>query len=345
MGLIQEGLRRSGEIRNALTPVNLNRSEIKTNKLPLTESRLEVKIREISSMLSPEKKERKETEEQDPQEPSKNGFEPFVSPEPTENPLFVNGYNGNFAQQMELNRKGIEKVLKIAHLEGQVFLTTLSPNRQRSIEANPDGSVSAKKRLFFGEKPQEDNKDNPPHRVISVPEGWRIEINDQQFTQELTEKKLSGRQLQRAFIERFNGQLKDTLKECVWREKFSSEKDKDFKGKVFFSLLPILGNITIQAPLYTNYPFIGTFITVGLILLAYGLTNLLGQYIGNKVARSTESLLKEADPSFSPRRYPRLRENFDSFWEYFMPPVEIDKVARALAFLSLKGRKLVREVK
>ena len=56
MGLTQEGLRRTGEIRNALAPVNFNPSEIKTNRLSLPEAGLGVEIREISRMLFSEGK-------------------------------------------------------------------------------------------------------------------------------------------------------------------------------------------------------------------------------------------------------------------------------------------------
>lgn len=296
-------------------------------------------------MLFAQEKKGKEAEKSRPQKTSRNGFEPFVNPEPGRNHLFVNGYNGNFAQQMDLNRKGIEEVLKIAHLDGRVILASLSPLRQRSIEANPDGSVTGKRSLLFGESIEEDQKDNPflLSRVVAVPQGWKIEINDQKLTEELTGRKLSGKELQRAFIKRFNGQLKETLKECIWREKFSSEKNEYFKMKAFFSLLPILLQVTEYAPLFINRPFYTTFLGVRTIILIYGFLNLLGE-LYKKVVRNR---LRESDPSFSLERFSSFRQNFDSFWEYFMPLVEIDKVARAFAYLSTigKGRTLIRQTR
>lgn len=341
MGLMQEGLRRSGEIRNALTPVNLNPSETKTNRLPLAEHGLEVKIGVVSRIFS-EQKDGKETEKLQPQETGKNGFEPFINgSENGEDNLFVNLYGGDFSQKMALNRKGVEGVLRIAHLDGKIFLTSLQPNRSRA-EAHGN-ELAAKKFLIFGEKSKEAEEENPLARVVSVPQGWRIEINNTRITEELTEKKIGGKQLQRAFINRFNSQLKGALKECVWREKFSSEKDEHFKFKIFFSLIPILGQIAIQARFFVD-PFFSTSVGVGAVIANYGIYNLLGE-LHKRRLRNIENAIKGLYPSSIPRRFSLARQNLDSFWEYLMPQVEIDKVARAWTFLSLKGRNLVREAK
>jgi len=52
-----------------------------------------------------------------------DGFEPFLNPEFKEGDLFVNNYGGNYSQRMELNRRGVERTLQIAHLDGKVFLS------------------------------------------------------------------------------------------------------------------------------------------------------------------------------------------------------------------------------
>jgi len=323
MGLIQEGLRRSGEIRNALAPVSLNPPEIKVNKLPARDARLESRIPELLSLVLGEKDKAERTEE--PKLKRADGFEPFVNPEPSENTLFVNGYNGNFTQKMDLNRKGVARVLQIAHLDGQVFLTTLSLNRQKSIEANPDGSVSAKRFLLYQEKAGEDEKDSPLSRVVAVPQGWRIEINDQRLMDELTERKLSGEELKKAFINKFNGFFKAGILKAVWREKMSSEKDEYFRNKLFFSVLCPASQIMLSV-LLRETPLQAVIIDSVIIFTLYGLINLR--------RRSHFRAIK-----FSPAR------NIDHPLEYFAPLVEIDKVARTFAFLSLKGRKLVREAK
>lgn len=328
MGLMQEGLNRSGEIRNAFSSLNLNRSEIKTNRLPITETGLEVKIREISRMFSVEEKEGKATEEPQSQETNKNGFEPFINGDANgENNLFVNLYGGNFAQKMELNRKRVERVLKIAHLNGQVFLTTLSPNRQRSMDGvNPDGSVSAKRFIFFGEKTEEDVKDNPLSRVVAVPQGWRIEINDQKLSQELMERKLSGKKLQRTFVGRFNGLLKDGIRECVRREKLSSEKDKFYIGKLVISTSYCVFTIISSSILMQPYSAFDFAYAIGSIPIVWGMSNILNLAFGGL-------------------GYNIITRNIDHPLEIFMLPVELDKVARTFVFLQGKGRTLVKETR
>ena len=334
MGLNLEILRTSGETRNAAAPVNRIPLEV-TNRFPVVEANLNLEIREISTMLSVEAK---EAEKSQPQT-SKNGFEPFINGDKnSKDNLFINLYGGNFSQKMELNRKGVEKALKIAHLDGQVFLTSLSPNRQKAIEANPDGSVSAKRFLLFEEKIEENQKNNPLSKVVAVPQGWRIEVNDTRITQELTEKKIGGNKLQRAFIRRFNRAFKEGLFECVWREKMSSEKNKHFNETVFFSLLPIL----TQAGAYFLVKDALLAVAVGLVIVSNGIFNSVGK-LATKDIRNLENELKEVNPSFSPRRFSFLRQNFDSFWEYFMPLVEVDKVIETFVYLESKGRTLVRQ--
>ncbi len=250
-----------------------------------------------------------------------NGFEPFVNPEPQEGYLFVNNYGGAYSQKMELNRKEVERALRIAHLKGQVFLTTLSPSRSRS-EAQGN-ELAAKRFLFFGEKIKKAEEENPLARVVSVPEGWRIEINDHRLTEELTEKrKLSGKELQQAFIKRFNSQVRDALRECVWREKFSNTKDKDFPYKVIKSLGASLMQLSAQA-------WRGHIADPGYFLISVG---------GAAFGFGLMNLFDKVGPENSNR-------NIDHVWEMFMPQVEIDKVARAYAYLAGKGRKLVKEIK
>lgn len=248
-----------------------------------------------------------------------DGFEPFVNPEGSDENLFVNNYGGNFSQKMELNRKGVETALKIAHLDGQVFLASLPPSRSRSAEAQGE-ELAAKRFLFFGEKTQKAEEENPYKRVVSVPEGWRIEINDSRITDELTERKLSGKRLQKTFVSRFNGLVKEGIRESVWREKLSSEKDKNFLWKISFSLFnPTLG--LMFSVLHKFDPAEVAF-EMGITLFAFNIFNI------------HDTLMQ------SP-----LRRNLDHVWEYFMPRVEIDKVARAYAYLAGKGRRLVKEIK
>lgn len=246
---------------------------------------------------------------------------PLPTPEPKKS-LFVNGYNGNFAQHMTFDETKIGKALHIAHLDGIVLVTQMSSTRQRSIEANPDGSVSAKRNLLFGQDLEEkENKENPLKRVVSTPEGWRIEVNDGKIMEKLQERNITGQELQKQFIRTFNSTLRKTLMECVLKEKLTGAKDGNFmfNSKVFVtlftpSLLFVMRNIG-------NF---GKF-NVGDVVepLAYTPLSYLTINALNKIQRDS------------------LRKNFDHFWEYFMPPIEIDKVAETFIYLLTKGRKLV----
>lgn len=324
MGLMQEGLRRSGEIRTLFPEINHRSSETKTNMLPLAEPGLGVKIGEISRMLSVKQKEKLQ-----PYETGKNGFEPFVNPQPTENPLFVNGYTGNFETQMELDRKAMERLLGIAHPDGKVVLVSMPFSRTRSVDANPDGTVTGKGELKIGEKINDD-KENPLKRVISIPEGWRIEINDRKIIEHLDEKKLTGEKLQKTFIKKFNKLLNQSLFECIWKEKLTTIKDEHFRRKIFISVLNPVIALSIWAPrlfqldLSAIAVFTSTYLAVNLFI------NLLSLY--------HKRLTVPLDTNSS--AYVR---KLDARWEHLMPEVEVDKVARSWMFLSLKGKKLVRE--
>lgn len=252
---------------------------------------------------------------------SPDGFEPFEDPSVGGDLLFINGYRGNFSKDMRLNRGAIERVLEIAHLDGKVVLTSLDPSRKRSVDANPDGSITGKRGLLMGQKIEDVDKE-PLHRVESTPQGWNIEINDKRMVEELSEKGLSGEKLKKEFVKNFNGFVNQGVFEAVRREKLSGEKDGkwEFKVKLFTSLFQVawwsigptlnfvLGNTSllkslIQFSIY-YFPFIGFY---------------------NGITRDGRK--------------------FDNLFEYFMPFVEVDKVARTFAFLKGKGRNLVKKEK
>lgn len=236
-------------------------------------------------------------------------------PKPTRK-FFVDDYTGNFAQQMIITNHA-EQALRIANLDGSVLLTSMSPSRQRSIDANPDGSVTSKRNLIFGEKINQDDQENPLRRVAATPNGWSIEINDTRITDELMERNLTKPELQKQFTDRFNSVLRGAIMECVWREKLTDEKDKDATSKkVRASLLPPIISITGRLIAGIKLNTIDHIILVAVSApLTYAVINIL---------------------NLSERK-------IDHLWENFMPEVEIDKVARTYAYLSLKGRDLVRE--
>lgn len=250
-----------------------------------------------------------------------HGFEPFVGKEPQdsrEDNLFVNIYGGNYSQRMKLNRKGVERALEIAHLEGKVFLTSFSEPRSRP-EAQGN-ELAARRFLIYDNKKQRAEEENPYKRVLSVPEGWRIEVNDQRITEDLMEKKLAGETLQKAFVREFNKFVKEGIRESVWREKFSSEKDPRFRQKFFISILYGHFPAVLFAPLAISDPPFYATAALGLPALQFAVVN-----------------------SLSRANFGRI--HIDNSLEVFMPPVEIDKVARTYAYLVGKGRRLAREAK
>lgn len=240
-------------------------------------------------------------------------WEPFnAEPHPSQN--FVNLYSGLFSTQMELNRKNAERLIQVAALEGNIFLTSLQASRTRSLEVTPDWNVTTKRGLFWGEKPED--VENPYHRVASIPEGWRVEICDQRIRDELSEK-YSGEKLQKKFVEKFNQHLRAGVWQAVWREKLTSEKDSRFVRKLRNSLLyPTIVAAWSAFDGLTLYDLGG----IGALLLAYGMNNVLPYFKDDG----------------------RMGRSLRSFYEYFMPPIEVDRVLRGLAFVNLKGRNLVR---
>jgi hypothetical protein len=252
------------------------------------------------------------------QKPSK--FESFKTSEEIKSNLFVNLYGGHYADSMELNRKAIERVLKLAHLDGKVFLTSRGVSRDRSIDANPDGSVTSKKSLFIREKPEDEDK-NPYSRVISIPEGWKIEINDQRIMEELIDKRMSEKKTKATFVNKFDNLLGEKLLQCIVQEKLSTIKDKNFKYKLYASTANPVIQALLSALFKEKWPIDFIANTVFPSLLAYTICNSFPRLVGSS-ARKTDHL-----------------------WEYVLPSVEIDKVAESSAYLFMSGQKLVREKK
>ena len=248
---------------------------------------------------------------------SVNGdWEPF-NLEPHQSQNFVNLYSGLFSQQMELNRRNAERLLQVAGIEGKVIIDDLPMDRSRSIAGvNSDGSVTARKRLFWGEKIQDEDKSHS--LVKSVPEGWRIEIPGQDIMDELLRKE-SKVPLGKRFASRFNQSLRTAMGGVIVREKLTAEKDPYFVRRLVESLIfPALSVYLSSSDGFTLYALDNG---IRFILLMYGAMN-----CGSRV--------------FGAERM--IQRSLRSFYEYLMPMIEIDRVLRGLAFANLKGRNLVR---
>lgn len=241
-------------------------------------------------------------------------WEPFNAEPHHPSQNFVNLYSGLFSTQMELNRKNAERLIQVAALEGNIILTSLLMSRTRSAEVNPDGTATGKRRLFWDENP--DDAENPYHRVTPIPEGWRIEICDQRIRDELSEK-YSGEKLQKKFAAKFNEYLRTGIQQAVLGEKLTTRTDLYFGRKLVTSL----GYPTVIAG-WSAFGGLtpGDLDGIGILLLVYGMNNALPYFDNNE----------------------RVHRSLRSFYEYFMPEIEIDRVLRGIAFVNLKGRNLVR---
>lgn len=278
-------------------------------------------------------------QEYEPKPKKISNFEPFGIPvENQDGKLFVNNYHGFHAQNMELDRKAVERVLKIAHLDGPVFLTFMTYSRGRSLDANSDGSVSARKSRFFGEKINGENE-NPHMKITSLPVGWKIELNDQAIMENLMERKLDSQNRQKVFIKEFNDLTINGLLGCIAKEKLSSIKDKYFKNKrnwsIYFPAINALGALISQASQRSIV------LQSSVVLLSYALINGLS-LVHARNARQMEEFLREHGINID-RDSNFISRKVDHPWELFMPMVEIDKVIESFAYLSTAGRALVRE--
>ncbi len=251
-----------------------------------------------------------------------DGFEPFTDPSNGEN-LFINRYGGNFSEHMDLNREAVERVLEIAHPDGRIFLYSYGVLPKNPIEdINQDGSTTVKRPLVLGQKIE--REENPLYRVKSTPQGWNIEVKDGKITQELERKGLSGNALKSAFIKKFNDVVGDAVFESIRREKLSDEKMDSFLSKVIASVtIPSVSALALYIirSIGASKAEIPLGITTFLTSIAlFSLINIVGHVSKVQDVRKVDNVL-----------------------ELFMPPVEVDKVGRAYAFLKDKGRILVRE--
>jgi len=238
-------------------------------------------------------------------------LDPFnLDPHPSQN--FINLYGGPFSQQMELNRKNAERLLQVAAIEGKVILTSLSMSRTRSAEVNPDGTATGKRGLFWGKKPED--AENPYHRVTSIPEGWRVEICDQRIHDELSQK-FAGEKLQKKFVAKFNQHFRAGIWQAVWKEKMDVFSRGNYY-KVFGSSWPLLLNLFGASQ--GGFKAIDIPWFFGGSAFMHGIMNISGQLFKLNL------------------------RNLTQLYEYLMPLIEVDRVARAFSYLNLKGRNLVR---
>ena len=244
-----------------------------------------------------------------------NPWEPFnLEPHPSQN--FVNLYGGPYSQQMELNRANAERLLEVAGIEGKVILADRPMDRSRSVAGvNPDGSVTGRRKLFWGEKIEEEDKSQS--LVKSIPEGWRIEIPGQEILDELSRQE-NKKPLDQRFASGFNQIIRDSLMKIMFREKLTPDGGNSYKIRAACTI----ASLSLVIPLGIAYKFgnlTPAFIAldVGSIFYMNFLANLgIGRLWGLWSKRSTE--------------------------EGILFPIELDRYLRGIAFMKNKGRNLIR---
>jgi hypothetical protein len=161
------------------------------------------------------------------------GWEPILDVISSEH--FDCDYGGNFAQNLQINRTVIEKFLSIASLDGRVLITDSKLRRpQATPDINPDGSVTSKGVLRWGEKPQVDNpKQNLYFQVNPDPNGWTIAVNGGEILEDIMKRQnKSAREATNKFAAKANYLLRVGLKEALLKEKFTYAKDPFVTGRM-----------------------------------------------------------------------------------------------------------------
>lgn len=249
----------------------------------------------------------------------KQEWEPFCS-EPTAGQKFVNLYGGPFAQQLELNRTNAERLIVVAAISGQIILSDIPMDRKRYLDGvNPDGSVTVRRQLFFGQKIDQEKSDKKQSLVTAIPQGWKIEIPGQEILETLARQK-SNRPLNERFTGKVNERLRVSLNEIILREKLTSKNNAELRLRIFASILPPLYTLGFDILIGINKAIANLRKDLIVIFIAYGVFN---------------SVLPSLEEDYTKR-------SIGSWYEHFMPPVEIDRVIRGLAFVNGKGRNLVR---
>ncbi len=272
----------------------------------------------------------------------KEDFEPFYSgwngrehkPEPT-NHRFINRYDGPYTQNMFLNRKAVEKFIKLGGLQGTITLGQL-PNFPQRIEekVNPDGSVTTTKVdiLNNGHTSPSLEEENPHYRVTSTYDGWNININGKRINDEISRNPPKSMSNEELFTRRFNGFLYNSLRNCLEREKWSDEKNPFFSKQLIFTILPPLsGYLTYSIGKLSlidnqNYSLPNdSAIVLGLTIMSWTLLNTAWLIIAQNNLDNEDYLKWSRSPK-----------------EIMFPPVKIEGYLLGEVYLALKGRELVK---
>lgn len=268
----------------------------------------------------------------------KNSFwEPVLESNPSDR--FICTYGGPLAQHLQINRSVVDKFLNIASLDGRVLLTESKRHRPRiAPDINPDGSVTAKGILKWGEKPAlEEKKDNVYFQVEPDQEGWVISLNGRAIHDDLMEKTKKGsREVCQGTVEKLDYYLRVGLKESLLKDKLTTAKDPYIKGRMLAPLIIFLPNsvlvpnIILARPFYSHLPI---YWSIGCYMFISFLANWAWrkEHYMDKKDKDPEIFL---DNDGGRMWFNPFRRTVEKGWEVLAPPIEADRVLAAYAYLD-----------
>lgn len=268
----------------------------------------------------------------------KNGWEPILESPPSD--LFVCNYGGPFAQQLELNRGAIGRFLRIAALDGRVLLTEDKYRPpQLTPDLNPDGSITGRGSLRWGEKPQVEKRKGSNYYLVKMdPKGWTVSINGGLIMEELVENNKDGAgKIGSQFARRFNGYFRDCLRTSLLKDKLTWEGDPIVLGR-------ILGSVGLLE-FYRKCLMQGDY-SAGVSGLFYmGVSNLV-PYLREFYYNIFKMAKKDGIPPFFTINIINFnRRSNGNFVEGLSIPFELDRLVGGLGYLEwlkLKRQPLVR---
>lgn len=272
-------------------------------------------------------------------------WEPVAEIEPSER--FASTYGGNFAKELEINRVALGRFLKIAALDGRLLLREGHSDRFRvAPDLNPDGSVTGKGRLRWGEKVPATFKDNDRiWRVEQNQAGWDIAINDGLISEKLAERKKGNvREIKKDFSRVMDRAVKGGLRESLLRDKCTFAGDPFFAGRLIMSAVILLNYYSLsRRSLEGNLDPVA--VTVAIVnLFGMGYSNLMDTAYRDRIFRLVKKN-KNSSEAYPKRLFTYDRRSGNSLVERLSIPFEIDRLVRGfgyLAWLDCKKNSLVR---
>lgn len=277
-----------------------------------------------------------ESRSQSPERESPRSLEPLGDIPPSDK--FVCTYGGPFAQNLLLDRPQVDRFLAITALDGRVLLQESKVRRPKVVPdgINPDGSVTARRSLTWGEKVEvEDSKRvNPYFQVEPDQAGWVISVNGGLLLDDLMKDgKTSAREATGKFAKRFDYYTRVGLKEALLKDKLTTAKDKYILGRGAVS-----GMWTVN--------MVGEVIFFGddlrqvaqgeaFMLSIIGLSNTFLKRLFLQMESAASTANEHEQVEFFAKFQP-FRRNVKNAIEAFGFPVEFDRAILAYSYLDWK---------